>query len=226
MPESLRGSLQSLAQGTPDISEFRTSLLPQIRSRRRKRQTITAAITVAAAGILTTGVIMGAQSFGPGPTEPAAPQAQGLTIGRCGSEITGQLRVDQPLQLAASVPTTPLKAVNPLLQVQIDMKVVNMSNSVLRIRTNASASLTLARDGVVVATPPPHRGAGSKYTIEPGESFSYKSTVSLRRCDSDSASSPVPPGTYQLYAVQPFFLGDDLAHPIFVQGGPWDLEVG
>jgi hypothetical protein len=33
-------------------------------------------------------------------------------------------------------------------------------------------------------------------------------------------------GTSQLYAAQPFFIGDYLGHLIFIQGGPWVREVG
>lgn len=152
-----------------------------------------------------------------------------MTIGGCGSRITGKARSDLPLEIGASVPHEPLSAENALLLAQIEMRVTNLTDSALRVSTNGSgADMTVAKNGIVVATPAGRRDAGVTFPLEPGASRAYKSTVSLRRCDS-SPSGSIDPGRYELYAVQPFFLNLEATcdrSPIVVQGGPWDIEVG
>jgi hypothetical protein len=53
---------------------------------------------------------MGTSSIGPDDTGPATSSGTGLTLGNCGSQVTGQARTDLPLQISAAVPDEPLSA--------------------------------------------------------------------------------------------------------------------
>jgi hypothetical protein len=107
------------------------------------------------------------------------------------------------------------------------MSVRNLSDSAVRVITlRNGARMAITKDGTVVASPGGVRPAGSTYTIEPGATHDYKSTINLISCDANSALAP---GHYQLHALQPFtFLHKDLNRgpTILVSGGPWDIEIG
>jgi hypothetical protein len=135
---NLKESLNSLAQEAPDISALRTSLVPRIRRRRRGRQSLAAAAVVVAAGALSTGVIIGTSSIGPDNSGPAPSSGSGVTIGACGSPVTGQVRTDLPLQLTAPVWENPLSAGEPYAKV--DIQVTNRSSAAVNILTAAEGA--------------------------------------------------------------------------------------
>jgi hypothetical protein len=116
----------------------------------------------------------------------------------------------------------------PLGLGQIDMSVRNMSASALRVITSKGALMAITSNGVVVASADRQvRAKGYVYNLEPGATADYKSTISLRSCD--AASGTLPPGHYQLHALQRFtiLVEDPRRRPmILVPGGPWEIEIG
>jgi hypothetical protein len=193
-------------------------------------QSIAAIAVIAATGALTTGVIMGTSSLGPDNRGPAAPSANGLTLGQCGSQVTGRARTDLRLQITVAVPEGPLSANDP--HPQIEMTVKNTSSSGFRISTYRSgAFLTIVKDGIVVRPPGGKRDVAIRFTLEAGATRTYLSPVNMLRCDpadNSSAAVPLEPGMYQLYAVQHFFIhgaGGEQEASLDVQGGPWDIQV-
>jgi len=135
-----------------------------------------------------------------------------------------------PLQLTAILPSGPLTAGAPLLRAQIDVRVTNVSASLLHRMTDHAAKLTVAQNGIVVTTPAPQRGSGRVYLLQPGASQEYKSSVNLRRCDRAPDGVSLRPASYQLYAAQPFFLlgepeGQGDRTLVVVRAGPWDFEI-
>ena len=146
-------------------------------------------------------------------------------FGLCGSRIAMQPDTSLPLQLAASVPT-PLSATDSPAFMQINMSVKNLSDSAVQVLTaKYGARMAITKDGIVVAGPGGARPVGSGYTIEPGATHAYRSTVNLVSCDSDSGLAP---GHYQLHALQTFTFTDkelNTGQMILVYGGPWDIEI-
>ncbi|HET6292746.1 MAG TPA: hypothetical protein VFG33_05210 [Kribbella sp.] len=144
----------------------------------------------------------------------------------CGKRLYWQPRQDLPLQITATIPTEPLTEQLAWGLTQVDMRVTNVSDTALRVTTGRGAHLTLVKDGLVVATPAGQRDSAHTFNLEPGASRHYKSAISLRRCGSDPPSTvPLEPGTYQLYAAQPFTLGEDRQTWLVVQAGPWPVTV-
>ena len=171
---------------------------------------------------------MGVPMNGPDPAgsgDPPDAAAGFARFGLCGSRIAMQPDTSLPLQLAASVPT-PLRATDSPTFIKIDMSVQNLSGSAVQVLTaKYGARMAITKDGIVVAGPCGMRPVGSRYTIEPGATHAYTSTVNLVSCDSDSGLAP---GHYQLHALQRFtFLDKELntGQTILVYGGPWDLEI-
>lgn len=228
----IKEALQTLAGEAPDITGLRGELVPRIRRRRRIRQTALTATVICGVGAVTAGAFMGMSTSGPDHIEPAAPAntQTDWTFGACGSRIAAQPKAGRPLRLIASLPTAPLKATDDRLLEQIDMSVKNVSNSALKILTSQGALMAITKDGIVVASPAGMIRKGYAYTIEPGATHDYKSTINLRRCDAGSGSKALSPGKYQLHALQTFSLfGKDSntrTSSIAVQGGPLDIEIG
>ncbi len=87
--------------------------------------------------------------------------------------------------------------------------------------------MAITSNGVVVASPERAvRAKGYVYKLEPGATAAYKSTVYLRSCG--EASGTLPPGKYQLHALQRFIVLDEEPNRpmILVPGGPWQIEIG
>jgi hypothetical protein len=148
-------------------------------------------------------------------------------FGVCGSRIATPSQTTLPLQLTAAPPTTPLKGTDDRPFVQIDTSVKNVSSSALRVITGRGALMAVTSNGVVVASPERMvRAKGYVYNLEPGATADYSSTIYLRSCD--AASGTLPPGKYQLHALQRFIvLGEEPNRPmILVPGGPWEIEIG
>jgi hypothetical protein len=170
---------------------------------------------------------------GPEPIRPADPAAASddqdtfKNFGACGSRIATPSATTRPLQLSAALPTTPLRVTDDRPFVQIDTSVKNTSASGLHVITSKGALMAITSHVVVVASP--ERGVRAKgyvYTLEPGATADYKSTIYLRSCG--AASGTLPPGQYQLHALQRFtVLGEEPSRPmILVLGGPWEIEIG
>jgi len=158
---------------------------------------------------------------------PAGGQSPLWSFGVCGSRIATPPEINLPLQLAVSLPVTPLIATADHPFVQIDTSVRNVSPSAMRVITGRGALMAITSNGVVVASPERMvRAKGYVYSLEPSATADYSSTIYLRSCD--SASGTLPSGTYQLHALQRFIvLGEEPNRPqILVPGGPWQIEVG
>jgi hypothetical protein len=86
----------------------------------------------------------------------------------------------------------------------------------------------VVKDGVVARGPGGKRPAGVVFSLAPGASRAYKSTVNLGYPNEPSGKiHPLPPGTYQLYAVQEFIKPEPDRNLLFyVRGGPWDIQIG
>jgi hypothetical protein len=137
------------------------------------------------------------------PAEASADRDLFKYFGACGSRIVTPSATTLPLQLAAALPTTPLRVDDDRPFVQIDMSVMNISPSALRVITSKGALMAITSNGVVVASP--ERGVRAKgyvYILEPGATADYTSTIYLRSCD--RASGTLPRGHYQLHALQRF----------------------
>ena len=63
-------------------------------------------------------------------------------------------------------------------------------------------------------------------TLQPGETKTLVTTISLRRCGeaTTQAGEKLAPGSYQLYATQ-LFSPTDGGPQIEAQGGPWTVEL-
>jgi len=174
---------------------------------------------------------MGAATSGPESAgtgdQATAGQVSFRRFGTCGSRIV--MRPDAslplPLQLTASLPTTPLRASDEPSFTQIDMSVKNLSDSAVQVLTyRRGARMAITKDGTVIAGAGGMRPAGTQYTIEAGQSHDYKSILNLAACDGISG---IAPGHYQIHALQSFtFVDEDLGPTILVYGGPWDIEIG
>ena len=158
---------------------------------------------------------------------PVPRHAADPMLPNCGEPLYWQPRQGLPLQITATVPTEPLTEQFVWGLTQLDMQITNVSDTALRVRTGRGAHLTLVKDGLVVATPAGQRDSAHTFDLEPGASRHYKSTLSLRRCGPGPPPSTVPlePGTYQLYAAQPFSLDREHHTSFVVQGGPWPVTV-
>ena len=162
------------------------------------------------------------------PADVSGDQDSFKNFGACGSRIATPSATTLPLQLAAALPTTPLRVTDDRPFVQINTSLRNVSPSALHVITSKGALMAITSHGVVVASP--ERGVRAKgygYNLEPGATADYKSTISLRSCD--AASGTLPPGHYQLHALQRFtiLVEDPLRRPmILVPGGPWEIEIG
>ena len=164
-------------------------------------------------------------------TSMSGPQSAGTVsfnrFGSCGSRIAMQPDTSLPLQLTASLPTTPLRAIAEPSFTEIDMSVRNLSATAVQVMTmRRGARLALTKEGVVVAGAGGMRPAGTQYAIEPGEAHDYKSILNLVNCDTNSGLAP---GDYQVHALQRFRFVDEglnIGSEILVYGGPWDVEVG
>jgi hypothetical protein len=229
----IKDALQTLAQDAPDTASLRLQLGPRIRRRRRIRQTLWTATVICGVGAVTAGVLVGVSLSGPEPAGPSNPpdaaggQVSFARFGACGSRIATQPDTSLPLQLTASLPTTPLRATGKPAFTQIDMSVRNLSDSAVQVTTSWNgARMAITKDGTVVASPGGERPVARTYTIEAGATRDYKSTLNLVSCDTNTGLAP---GRYQLHALQIFTLNDkdlNTGPPILVPGGPWDIEVG
>jgi len=221
MRDILKESLEARALEAPDLSPFRNSLVSEIRRRRRKRRAIIGSVSAITAGLLTTGVLMTLPSMGPDPAEPIESLGQSVIVG-CGSRISETASENLPLQLAASLPSAPVKVGDAI---PVDMTISNVSGAVQEVKTNGSgAAIFVTKDGRVVATSRKDRSGGLIFTLAPGSTYDYRSMVSLTACESDA----LDPGQYKVYAIQPFMLGEgfsDDQQTIDIQGGPWDIIV-
>lgn len=233
----LKQQLQQLAQEAPDTASLRDRLVPRIRRRRRIRQTVLTASTICGVGAVTAGVMTGVSMHSPepirqsNPADPAeapADQDSLKSFGTCGSRIATPSATTPPLQLTAVLPTAPLKVTDDRPFLQIDMSVTNMSPSSMRVITSKGAVMAITSNGLVVASP--ERGVRTKgyvYNLQPAATANYKSTIYLRSCDAGSGT--LPPGHYQLHALQGFTIltDDPRTRPlILVPGGPWEIEIG
>ena len=63
-------------------------------------------------------------------------------------------------------------------------------------------------------------------TLQPGETKTLVTTISLRRCGEATAQAgeKLAPGSYQFYATQ-VFSPTDGGQEIEAQGGPWTIEL-
>jgi hypothetical protein len=148
-------------------------------------------------------------------------------FGACGSRIATPSATTLPLQLAAAPPTTPLRGTDDQPFVQIDTSVRNVSPAALHVITSKGALMAITSHGVVVASPErASRAKGYVYNLEPGATAAYKSAIYLRSCG--AASGTLPPGQYQLHALQRFIIlvEDPIRPMILVPGGPWEIEIG
>jgi hypothetical protein len=84
---------------------------------------------IAGAGALTTGVIVGNSSIGPDDIGPATSSGTGLTLGKCGSQVTGKARTDLPLQITAAVPDEPLCASDSYPQIEMTVTILHPPSS-------------------------------------------------------------------------------------------------
>lgn len=232
--DDFKRRLQQLAQDAPDTASLRDRLVPKIRRRRRIRQTVLTASAICGVGAVTAGVLTGVSMRSPEPIRPADPaqaaadKAWFKTFGACGSRVASPSATALPLQLTAAPPTTPLRVADGPF-VQIDMSVTNVSPSALRVITSQGALMAITSNGVVVASPERAvRAKGYVYNLEPAAMANYKSTIHLRSCDGTSGT--LPPGHYQLHALQRFtaLVDEPLRRgpEILVPGGPWEIEIG
>ncbi|ONI68287.1 hypothetical protein BWI15_35300 [Kribbella sp. ALI-6-A] len=135
-----------------------------------------------------------------------------------------------PLRMTASIPDGPIRVTGAFLA--IETRITNVGGSLLRLSTAwFGAELSVLSEGVVVRPPGYRPDMGRTITLEPGESFTYESSVNLGYPNEPSGQIyPLEPGTYQLYAVQSFkpMLEDGFSsEPAFeVHGGPWDVHIG
>jgi hypothetical protein len=162
------------------------------------------------------------------PADVSGDQDSFKNFGACGSRIATPSATTLPLQLAAAPPTTPLRGTDDQPFVQIVTSVKNVSPAALSVVTGKGALMAVTSNGVVVASPErASRTKGYVYNLEPGATAEYNSAIYLRICD--AASGTLPPGKYQLHALQRFIvLGEDPSRRsmILVPGGPWEIEIG
>ncbi|GAA1629932.1 hypothetical protein GCM10009744_17460 [Kribbella alba] len=162
------------------------------------------------------------------PADASGDQDTFKNFGACGSRIATPSETALPLQLAAAPPTTPLRGTDDQPFVQIVTSVKNVSPAALSVVTGKGALMAVTSNGVVVASPErASRAKGYVYNLEPGATAEYNSAIYLRRCD--AASGTLPPGKYQLHALQRFTILVEEASRrpmILVPGGPWEIEIG
>jgi hypothetical protein len=160
------------------------------------------------------------------PGSSAGPE--GLVIGGCGERVIGTVRAGAPLEMTAGLaPEVAGGGVRPAGTVTV----TNRGATAVAGTTALHPDITVAKDGEVVATPAGIRDVGVAVDLAPGASQRFEAMVSLERCargNESTSTSPLAPGTYQVYAAQRFDLRD-ADHPqgfaVVVQGGPWSLRV-
>jgi hypothetical protein len=135
---------------------------------------------------------------------------------------------DEPLLMTASIPNEPIRGTDAGLQ--IETRLTNVTDSPLELRTMRSgADISVVQDGVVIRPPGGKRPAATRFTLAPGASRTYESTVNLGYpTGTFSEIHPLAPGTYQLYAVQRFTPATpepELERAFSVHGGPWDIQI-
>ncbi|WP_133806151.1 hypothetical protein [Kribbella caucasensis] len=136
---------------------------------------------------------------------------------------------DAPLLITASIPKVPISVTDSFLK--IDTQLTNITDSPLELVTmRDGADMYVVKDDVVLRGPGGKRPAGAIFTLAPGTSRTYKSTVNLGYPNDPSGEiQPLAPGSYQLYAVQRFIPWPPEGDPnlaFYVRGGPWDIQVG
>ncbi|TDU91381.1 hypothetical protein EV138_4987 [Kribbella voronezhensis] len=140
-------------------------------------------------------------------------------FGSCGSRIPPHPDVDL-LRLNASLPSQ--CRIGRQVVIPIEMSLKNLTDAVVRLSTYRSgARMAITKDGVVVAGAGGVRPVGTTYVVQPGGAHAYSSILNLVACETQKV---LPPGDYQVHAIQPFtFVGVDLT--VNVCGGPWDLQL-
>ena len=217
----LKNLLQNLAaESAVDLGE--NELVTKIRSKRRRRRAIVGAAGLATAAVIVVGAVAIVPGLRDQQEQPPVAESIGLSIGGCGGAVSGQPRSDAALRLTATQ-QQPITMTGDLAS--IDLEVTNTTNAPLDLITSAGAGVTVVQQGVVVATPLPMRAIGIPVKLAPGQTYRYKSGVSLRKCGSDASYTglPLEPGSYELYANQWF--SPTTGPQIEAKGGPWQIEL-
>lgn len=211
------------AEGTEGVDLAEGELVTKIRSRRRRRGAIVGLAGVATGAVIVAGAVAIVPGLGDEQKQPPVASSIGLAIGQCGGAVSGQPRADAPLRLTA---TQKQPIAGSAAFASVDFEVTNTTNAPLDLITGKSAQVSVVQQGVVVATPAPVRDVGVPVKLAPGQTYRYKSTVSLRQCGSAPAQTgqQLKPGGYELYATQRFSPADGGAE-IEAQGGPWPVEL-
>lgn len=219
----LKNLLQKLAaEGTDTVDLGENHLVTKIRSKRRRRGAIVGAAGLATAAVIVVGAVAIVPGLRDQQEQPPVAQSIGLSIGGCDGAVSGLPRSDAALRLTA----TQKEIAGTGSFASVDFEVTNTTNAPLNLVTGKTADVTVVQQGVVVATPAPVRDSAVPVKLEPGQTYRYKSTVSLRQCGSPSAytGQPLEPGSYELYANQRFSPTDG-GPDIEAQGGPWSVEL-
>lgn len=185
-------------------------MVARVKRRRATRQ--------AATGLVGVGAVGAVAVFGPwtGRPDPAAngdPWGTGLAIGSCGSPAPAAASDGRGLHFAPE-PTgsTTVPVGGPL---ELELALVNDGPDPFRAGTSVAPSAVVVQGGVVVGQGDPMIEMLQMVDLAPGERLDQQLWSSLTACgqDGDWSEDPLPPGEYEVYAMQVF-------HPdAFMDGG-------
>src|SRR5690606_27984499 len=128
----------------------------------------------------------------------------GLAIGACGSPAPMAPADLRGLHFDASVGgATTVPVGGPL---ELDVTLVNDSPDAFRAGTSPSPSAVVVQDGVVVGQGDPMIDMLMMVDLAPGERLEQRLFSSLTACEQDGTfgDTPLPPGDYEVYAMQVF----------------------
>ncbi|HWH00153.1 MAG TPA: hypothetical protein VNV66_12715 [Pilimelia sp.] len=165
---------------------------------------------------------------GPTPTPP---------FGGCGDAVPAAFHTAGPVRMVSGLPArAPARHGNQLRGV---VTLTNQGAAAVTGTTSVQPEIWVVRQGRVVATPAAMRLVAVRLDLAPGESRDFDTMVNLGRCvpgdrptGDPGAATPLPPGAYELYAVQVITPALDSGRPaspaaaVLARGGPWPLTIG
>jgi hypothetical protein len=233
--KDLRDLLDSLAREAPDPSALHPDRLSnRIRRKRRMHRVSIAALGTALAAVSVGGVVLVLQlgwpfNQGVNNAEPDPSSRQSLSIGGCGSKISGKINNHLPLEMAADLPRVAEPDERGLLHGTVT--ITNQGQETIQGITAVQPDITVTKKSIVVGSPVGVRDVGVIIRLSPGESKKFELVANARACSGEYGSDDglLRPGRYELFAslsVQVKVPGSqDPGDKHYIQGGPWAVTV-
>ncbi|WP_020386628.1 hypothetical protein [Kribbella catacumbae] len=229
----LKNLLQDLAtEGSTGVELDEQQLVPRIRTRRRRRAGLVAAVSASTAVMLAAGafvVLPGGEREQPPVATPTVTATAGwINAFSCGGTFSAPLTGDPSLRFDVKPQEATRDAQG--IAAMFALQMTNTTGKPLELFGTPNAPrVVVVKDGVVVAEPLGETLPGHHWKFGPGQTVTLQVAMAIRRCERTAVpgSTQLEPGNYQIYATKTFsHSGDGSSRTdVVVAGGPWTIQL-